>query len=98
LVLKQEQYEESQRRFFGLFHVHGYVDDEGKEIVYEFSKTAFWCLSDTNPLRIMFVWIATWKWFDYFITLAIVANSIMLATTDYEIRLNPDHESTWTPT
>lgn len=28
----------------------------------------------------------------------ILLNSVMLASTDYEIRLNPAHESTWTPT
>jgi hypothetical protein len=40
----------------------------------------------------------TWKWFDNFVTLAIILNSFMLASTDYEIRLNPEHVSTWTPT
>ena len=58
---------------------------------------SLFCLSDTNCFRKGFVWIATWKWFDGFITAAIILNSIMLASTDYEIRLNPDHVSTWTP-
>ena len=41
--------------------------------------------------------MATWKWFDNIITVAIILNSIMLASTDYEIRLNPDYVSKWTP-
>ena len=39
----------------------------------------------------------TWKWFDIVITGAIVLNSIMLASTDFQIRLEPDYESEWTP-
>lgn len=62
-----------------------------------YSKTSLFCLKDTNPCRKGFVWLATWAWFDYFVTLAIILNSIMLASTDYEIRLNPAHESEWTP-
>lgn len=42
--------------------------------------------------------MATWWVFDAFITLAIILNSILLASTDYEPRLNPDHVSSWTPT
>lgn len=63
----------------------------------EYSKTSLFCLSDKNPCRKGFVWIATWSWFDNFVTLAIILNSILLASTDYTIRLNPDHESDWTP-
>ena len=34
-----------------------------------------------------------WKWFDRVIITAILLNSLMLAFTDYEIRLNLDHKS-----
>ena len=76
---------------------HDYLDDNDKLKVYEFSKTSLWCLTDSNPLRIMFVWIMTWNWFDRFITLAIVINSFILGSTDYDIRLNPKYQSVWTP-
>lgn len=43
------------------------------------------------------VWIATSKWFDKFIFLAIITNSLMLGSTDYGFRLDPSYESSWTP-
>ena len=54
-------------------------------------------MTDENSFRRAFVWLATWKWFDLFITIAIVLNSFMLASTDYQIRLQPTYESEWTP-
>lgn len=78
------------RRLGGVFNCHG---DE-----YIFSKTSLFCLSDQNFLRKALVWLSTWKWFDAFITLSIILNSFMLASTDYEIRLNPNYVSSWTPT
>lgn len=86
-----------ERKFSGYFDCHGYEDEETGRIYYWYSKTSLFCLTDENFLRKGLVWLATWKWFDAFVTLAIVLNSIMLATSDYEIRLNPDHVSTWTP-
>ena len=65
---------------------------------YKYSKMSLFLLSDKNPVRKAFVWLATWSWFDYFITLAIILNSFMLASTDYKIRLDPNYESDWTPT
>ncbi len=38
-----------------------------------------------------------WPQFDNFITVVIILNSFMLATTSYEVRLNPDYKSDWTP-
>ena len=61
--------------------ISGIFETHGKKRMY--SKTSLFCLKDTNTLRKMLVWLATWKWFDIFITLAIVLNSIMLASTDY---------------
>ena len=77
------------RKYYGVFLIHGETQS--------FSKRSLFCLSDTNNFRVAFVWLATWNWFDYFVTLAIILNSLMLASTDYEIRLNPDHKSGWTP-
>ena len=54
-------------------------------------------MTDENPLRRAMVSLYTWVWFDTAITVAIVLNSFMLASTDYEVRLNPDHDSSWTP-
>ena len=88
--------EEMDRKYSGLFFMHDGADDKGAP--YKFSKTSLFCLTDSNVIRKMFVWLATWKWFDYFITLAIILNSFMLASTDYQNRLEPDYESTWTPT
>lgn len=45
-------------------------------------------------LRKWLVWLTEWKWFENFITLVILANSIMLAFTDYGSRLHgPDYIS-----
>lgn len=38
-------------------------------------------------IRKWLVWLVEWKWFENFITLVILANSIMLACTDYGERL-----------
>ena len=65
----------SDEKNSGVFETHG------KKRLY--SKTSLFCLKDTNSLRKVLVWLATWRWFDYFITFAIVLNSIMLASTDY---------------
>lgn len=39
-----------------------------------------------------------WWLFETFITVAILLNSLLLATTDFEKRLNPSHISEWEPT
>lgn len=61
------------------------------------SRTSLFCLSDSNPVRKGFVWLAWWPGFDNFITVMILLNSIMLASTDYGTRLDPLYESDWTP-
>lgn len=78
------------RLYNGVFICHGDIK--------RFSKTScFCCLTDTNCLRKGLVWLATWSWFENFITLAIILNSVMLASTDYTTRLEPTYESEWTP-
>lgn len=95
LALAQEQFRldelELERKTGGIFHFH----DCEEPII--FAKTSLFCMSDENGLRKLFVWLATWAHFDNFVTVMILLNSIMLASTDYEIRLNPLHVSTWTP-
>ena len=55
-------------------------------------------MTDQNPLRKLFVWLIEWSWFENFITLSIILNSVLLASTDYKKRLNPNYESEWEPT
>ena len=62
-----------------------------------FSKSSLFCLSDQNKCRQAFAWLALWPGFDTFITIVILLNSLMLASTDYKIRLDPTYESEWTP-
>ena len=88
--------EEIDRIHSGLFYMHD--GEDGKGSPYMFSKMSLFCLSDMNGMRKAFVWLATWKWFDGFITVAIILNSFMLASTDYQDRLEPDYKSEWTPT
>ena len=62
------------------------------------SKTSLLCkFTAKNKLRLACAWVTNWRWFKHFILLAIVLNSILLTTTDYETRLSPSHESWWTP-
>ena len=63
----------------------------------KFSKNSLFCLGPSNKFRYVFVWIITWNWFDSFIIIAILLNSVMLASTDYQKRLEPSYESEWTP-
>ena len=59
-----------------------------------FSKTSLICGMDkNNKFRRAFVWIAISNWFLGFILIAILVNSILLASTDYNARLNPEYES-----
>ena len=76
------------RKFNGVFYVH-ITEKEPEPKIY--SKSSLFCLSDTNRVRYGFVWLATWVGFDAAIIVAIILNSFLLASTDYEIRLNKDH-------
>lgn len=49
-----------------------------------FATNSLFFLGSKNPLRYYLVWIVEWKWFDRFILLCIVANSMILAFRDYE--------------
>jgi len=84
------------RNHFAVYDIHIYDPKEKTE--HKFAKSSLFCLSSTNKLRYAFVWLATWNIFEYFITLAIVLNSFLLASTDYQKRLDPTYVSEWTPT
>ena len=91
------------RTKYGVFHCHykGRVDSKVEPdpvLTVHSSKTSLFCLNDQNFFRKALIWFIHWSFFDAFITLAIILNSFMLASTDYETRLNPYWESSWTPT
>uniref|UniRef100_K3WVK7 Ion transport domain-containing protein n=1 Tax=Globisporangium ultimum (strain ATCC 200006 / CBS 805.95 / DAOM BR144) TaxID=431595 RepID=K3WVK7_GLOUD len=58
------------------FDVHGHKR--------RFANNSLFLLNTKNPFRYYLVWIVEWKWFDRFILLCIVANSIILAFRDYQ--------------
>lgn len=89
---KQEIERQTWGHVRGIFWVHDKPDP-----IY-LSRTSLWCLDDQNFLRKALVWIIEWKWFDRIITLAILLNSALLASTDYEKRFDPTYESEWEPT
>jgi hypothetical protein len=57
----------------------------GKELEYDIRS--LFILHGNWRLRRWLVWLVEWKWFENFITLVILANSVMLACTDYGDRL-----------
>jgi hypothetical protein len=54
------------------------------------SPRALFCCASKNPCRRWVIWLIFWKWFDHFITLVIVINSVILAMRDYEQRIQGD--------
>ena len=63
----------------GVFEVHG------KTVRYD--RRSLFCFDRSFAMRKGLVWFIEWKWFDNFITLVILLNSIMLAAQDYQGRL-----------
>jgi hypothetical protein len=62
-----------------------YFEYHGKK--FEYDIRALFIFPGYFPIRKWLVWLTAWKWFDNFITIVILANSLMLAFTDYEDRL-----------
>jgi len=58
----------------------------GKNLDYDIRS--LFCIPGNFFLRKWLVWLTEWKWFENFITLVILANSVMLAFTDYGERLH----------
>jgi hypothetical protein len=53
----------------------------------EYDIRSLWILHGSWFIRRKLVWLVEWKPFENFITLVILANSVMLACTDYNDRL-----------
>ncbi len=80
-----------EEQFHGVFFV-----GENK---YLLSRTSCICrLSQDNILRLKFVALMVNKWFDRFITFCILANSILLASQEYDENYNAKYESKWNNT
>ncbi|DBA01467.1 TPA: hypothetical protein N0F65_005586 [Lagenidium giganteum] len=58
-----------------------------------FVNNSLFFLNTTNPFRLKLVWLVEWKWFDRFILLCIVANSIALGLRDYQDPALSSHSS-----
>ena len=63
----------------------------GKEVRRD--KRSLYCFDHSFKLRYAFVWFVEWVWFDRFITFVILLNSLLLAFTDYQERVEPDYVS-----
>ena len=72
-------------RHNGVFDVHGKTVLRDKKSLYIFDRD--W------RLRIGFVWFVEWCWFDRFITFVILLNSLLLAFTDYQERVDTSYVS-----
>lgn len=49
-----------------------------------FALRSLWCFSYKNKCRYRLVWFVEWRWFEIFITLLIILNSIFLGVYDYK--------------
>ncbi|KAF0685333.1 Aste57867_22753 [Aphanomyces stellatus] len=50
---------------------------------HKFQRRSLGCLSLSNPLRRICIRLVTWRWFDRFIVVAVLFNTIILGLTDY---------------
>ena len=62
---------------------------------YRFSLCSLFCLSASNRFRYIIVHIMVNKWFDRFITLCIILNSLLLASKEYESNYDAEYVSEW---
>ena len=65
-----------KERFYGVFDV-----DEKMHIL---SKSSLYCLDQHNCVRKLAVRLMVNKWFERFITFCIIANSLLLASKEYD--------------
>lgn len=82
---QNKRMEESRKS--GLFYVH----NEHDYVCYD--KNSLFILNYNNPIRWSLVWLIEQKWFDRFITIVIILNSILFATHDFHERYDPTYES-----
>mmetsp|Transcript_6094 Transcript_6094/g.8195 ORF Transcript_6094/g.8195 Transcript_6094/m.8195 type:complete len:163 (-) Transcript_6094:20-508(-) len=78
---------EHLERFNGVFYI-------GEER-YLFSKSSMNCMSDSNRLRQLCVKVIVNKWFDRLIILCIIANSLLLASKEYDEKYDVSYKSEW---
>ena len=74
-----------QSKYHGVFRYHG------KQLLRD--QRSLMCCDRSFPLRKGFVWFVEWNWFDRFITFVILANSLLLAFTDYTDRVDVNYVS-----
>ena len=53
-----------------------------------YDTKSLFILDQKSKIRISIVWFVEWKWFQRFIFLCIVINSVVLAMENYESRVN----------
>jgi hypothetical protein len=56
-------------------------------------KKSLFIFDRDTTIRKAFVWLVEWIWFDRFITFVILLNSLLLAYTDYQDRVDPEYVS-----
>lgn len=76
-----------EHQFNAVFTVNG--------VEYLYMRRSLFCLGQSNSLRKLLVHIMVNKWFDRFITLCIILNSILLASKEYEQNYDADYVSEW---
>ena len=77
--------DEVHEKHHGVFHAHGNRHLRDKRSLFIFDRS--WAI------RKAFVWFVEWSWFDRFITFVILLNSLVLAFTDYQERIEPTYIS-----
>ncbi|EGR31257.1 hypothetical protein IMG5_114650 [Ichthyophthirius multifiliis] len=68
---------------------------KNKIIIQQLAQTSFFIFSDKNKFRYFCVWLNEWKYFDNFIIITILLNTITLMFTDYRYRLGDEKQSEW---
>ena len=87
-----EQKEEMRQREDDIFRkYHGVFRYHGKQIIRD--KRSLFICPDTFAIRKCFVWFVEWKWFDRIIITTILLNSLLLAFTDYQDRIEEGYVS-----
>jgi hypothetical protein len=72
------------------------VEHHGDKKTYD--PNALCCLKIQNPVRNRLIWLITWNYFDRFIMLVILVNSILLGMRDYSDRIDPDFDMSYNET
>ena len=74
------------RKWHGVYRYHG------KPMILR-DKRSLYLFDRDFKIRKAAVWFVEWPWFDRFITFVILLNSLLLAFTDYQERIEPDFVS-----